>query len=297
MPDQNPAFLGEEQSPHLTAAYAYVIEEPGGTRMFLTQWTAPVSISGLPAAMGADDPQEFTPAPIRHGPITTSDRFEQRSTSISLSTEDQTMRRFFTTAAPVRLKAWIMRLVGTNLRTGTDLAYSNNAIVVEAGILSNWTFKGNEIAVAVTPEAFHTDRAIPRFYFERQCNHQLYGPDCGLDKADFSWETTIVSLNPAQREIVVVGQAPSVAETRFNSGHLFHPGTGLFFTIGWSAYDSGNTKLKMITWHPELEVGDPITAYHGCRHTTTDCSLFENEANFGGFPFVPNTNPTLNGVR
>lgn len=297
MPEQNPAFIGEEQSPHLTAAYAYVLEEPGGDRMFLTGWNQPISITGLPAAMGADDPQEFTPAPVRHGPITTSDRFEQRSTAISLHSEDETMRRFFTTSAPVRLKAWIMRLVGTNLRTGDALAYENNAIVVEAGILSNWTFKGTEIAVALTPEAFHTDRAVPRFYFERQCNHQLFGDGCGLDKEDHKWETTILSVNPAQREIIVDGQAPGVPETRFNSGHLFHDATGLFFTIGWSAYDGSDTKLKLITWHPELAEADTITAYFGCRHTTADCALFENEANFGGFPFVPNTNPSLNGVR
>jgi hypothetical protein len=297
MPEQNPAFLGEEQSPHLTASYAYVIEEPGGDRMFLTQWNRPITISGLPAGMGADDPQEFTPAPVRHGPVTTSDRFEQRSTSISLTTEDEAMRRFFTTAAPVRLKAWIIRLVGTNLATTRALVYSNNAIVVEAGILSNWVFKGNEIAVAVTPEAYHTDRAVPRFYFERQCNHQLYGDGCELDKEDFKWETTILSVNPAQREIILVGQAPGVGATRFSSGHFFHDLTGHFFTIGWSAHDGSNTKLKLVTWHPELAATNTVTAYHGCRHTTEDCAEFENEANYGGFPYVPNTNPTLNGVR
>lgn len=297
MPDQNPAFLGEEQSPHLRAAYAYVIQEPGGSVLCLTGWDHDLVIQGLPAAWGVSDPQTFTPAPIRHGAITVNDRFEQRSTNLTLSSENDSMRRFFTTSAPVRLKAWILRLVGTRLVNGDALDYLNNAIVVEAGILSNWTFQGSEIAVQLTPEAFHTDRAVPRFYFERQCNHPLYGEGCGLSREDFKFETTIVSVNPAQKELVVTGQASGVPETRFNAGHLFHDASGLFFTIGWSAYDGANTKLKLVTWHPDLAVADTITAYHGCRHTVSDCQLFGNEANFGGFPYVPNSNPTINGVR
>lgn len=296
MPTQSNSVLGEEQSPHLTASYAYVIENPGGERVCLCSWDKPITIEGLPSLMGTDDPQEFTPAPVRHGPVTVNDKFEQRTTSLSLTTEDTAMRRFFSTSAPVRLRAWIIRLMGVRLTDTQQLDYVRNCFLVESGIISSWSFRGTEIACNVTPEAFHTDRAIPRFYFERQCNHPLYGEGCGLDKGDFSFDTDIVSINAAQKEIVVTGQDSGVPETRFNSGHLFHLPTGLFFTIGWSAYDSGNTKFKLLTWHPEIEVGDNLTAYHGCRHNVEDCALFGNSANFGGFPKVPSSNPTINGV-
>ena len=54
--------------------------------------------------------------------------------------------------------------------------------------------------------------------------------------------------------------------------------------------------MKLITWHPEIAIGDELTAFYGCQHTTADCTLFGNIANFGGFPYVPSTNPTLNSV-
>lgn len=296
MPDLPLTVLAEEQSPHLAATYAYVIEQPGADRMFLVGWDKAITVTGMPAYFAADATQTFTPSPLKHGPITTSDRFEHRSTSLVLTTENESLRRFFTTSAPVRLKAWIIRLVGDRLRDTRELKWEQNCYVVEAGIISTFTFRGHEIAAQITPEAFHTDRAIPRFYFERQCNHQLYGDGCGLAKADWKFETEIVSINPAQREIVVAGQAPGVIENRFQAGHLLHAATGLFFTIGWSAYDGTDTKFKLLTWHPEMAISDTLTAYFGCRHTVEDCTLFANLANFGGFPKVPASNPTLQGV-
>lgn len=296
MPEQSLTFLAEEQSPDLTAAYCYVVQTPDGSALWMTTWDTEVSIAGLPAFLGAADPQVFTPSQVRHGPITISDRFEQRATSLTLSVEDDELRRYFTTAAPARLEATILRIVGAHLRTDQSLEYERHCLIAERGVISSFTFKGYEIGAAITPEAFHEDRAIPRYYCQRQCNHALYGAGCGLDKTNFDWATDIVSVNAAQKEIVVTGQAPSVPETRFNSGHLLHAPTGFYFTIAWSAYDGANTKLKLVTWHPQVQVGDDVTAYHGCRKTVADCTLFGNAANFGGFANVPASNPTLNGV-
>jgi len=296
MPVQTNTFMAEEQAPDLSAAYCYIIGTPDGVGLFLTTWDVPVTIANLPAYLGAADPQVFTPSQIRNGPIVINDRFEQRATALTLSAEDDKLRRYFTTAAPARLMATILRIVGANLRTDQLLDFDRHCLIAERGIISSFTFRGMEIGAAVTPEAFHEDRAVPRYYCQRRCNHTLYGTGCGLDKDDFKWETDIVSIDAAQKEIVVTGQAPGVPETRFNAGHLYHDDTGFFFTISWSAYDGANTKLKLITWHPDLEVGDTLTAYYGCAHTTTDCALFANSANFGGFPYVPASNPTLNGV-
>lgn len=296
MPDQTNAFLAEEQAPDLAGAYCYIIGTPDGTGLFLTTWDVPIEISGLPAFLGAADPQTFTPAQVGHGPITVNDRFEARATALTITVEQETLRRYFTTAAPARLEAAILRIVGANLRTTQALEYDLHCMVAERGVISSFSFKGNEIGASVTPEAFHEDRAIPRYYCQRRCNHQLYGRGCGLDKEDFKWETTIIAVDPAQKTLTVAGQAPDVPETRFNAGHLYHAPTGFFFTISWSAYDGTDTTFKLVTWHPELAAADDITAYFGCAHTTTDCALFGNSANFGGFPHVPASNPTLQGV-
>lgn len=296
MPEQTNPFHAEEQSPDLTAAYAYVIGQPTGDSLFVTTWDVPIEIAGLPAFLGAADPQVFTPAQVRHGPITISDRFEQRATALTVSMENDELRRYFTTAAPARLEACIIRIVGANLRTTRALEYDQHCLIAERGVISSFTFKGMEIGAAITPEAFHEDRAVPRYYCQRQCNHALYGVGCGLVKDNFKFESSIVSINAPQKEIVILGQASGEPETRFNSGHLYHAPTGFNFTIAWSAWDGTDTKLKLVTWHPQLAALDDVTAYHGCRKTVADCTLFGNVANFGGFSRVPASNPTLNGV-
>lgn len=296
MPEQTNAYCAEEQSPDLAGAYCYCIGTPDGAGIFVTSWDKTITIAGLPAFTGAADPQVFTPGQVRHGPITTNDKFETRATALSITVENDALRRYFTTAAPARLNGTILRIVGANLRTTQQLDYDKHCMIADRGIISSFTFRGTEIGAALTPEAFHEDRAIPRYYFQRRCNHVLYGPGCGLNKESFKFETSIVSADPAQKEIIVTGQKSGVPETRFNAGHLLHDQTGFFFTIAWSKYDGGNTKFKLVTWHPEIAAGDTLTAYYGCQHTVTDCNLFSNVANFGGFAYVPASNPTLNSV-
>jgi len=296
MPDQSYPYLAEEQSPDLASAYCYAIGTPDGQGLFLTSWDLPITITGLPAFSGSNDPQVFQPGQVRHGPITTNDRFEARATSLAITAENDELRRYFTTAAPARLSASIIRIVGANLRTTQTLDYATHCLIAERGIISSFTFRGMEIGAALTPEAFHENRAIPRYYCQRRCNHSLYGPGCGLDKTLFAYPSEIVSINAAQKEIVIDGQASGVPETRFNAGHFYHDETGFNFTIASSKYEDGDTRLKLVTWHPELEEGDLITAYYGCAHTVADCTLFGNLANFGGFSFIPATNPTLNGA-
>ena len=296
MPDQTNAYFAEEQSPDLAGAYCYAIGTPDGQGIFVTSWDKAITIHGLPAYTGAADPQVFEPGQVRHGPITSNDKFESRSTALSVTVENDKLRRYFTTAAPARLNATILRIVGAKLRTTQELEFEKHCMVADRGIISAFTFRGTEIGAAITPEAFHEDRAIPRYYFQRRCNHVLYGPGCGLNKESFKFATTIVSVDPAQKEIIISGQKADVPETRFNAGHLLHAPTGFFFTIAWSKYDASNTKLKLVTWHPEIEASDAVTAYYGCQHTVADCNLFGNVANFGGFAYVPATNPTLNSV-
>ena len=296
MPIQPDAYFAEEQAPDLAAAYCYCIGTPDGEGLFLTSWDVPITIADLPAFTGADDPQVFQPGQVRHGPIVTNDRFEAKATALTVTIENDQLRRYFTTAAPARLNGTILRIVGANLRTSQELDFSTHCMVAERGIISSFTFRGTEIGAALTPEAFHEDRAIPRYYFQRRCNHVLYGTGCGLNKNSFKFESEIVAIDPAQKEIIIEGQASGVPETRFNMGHLYHEATGFFFTIAWSKYEGTDTKLKLITWHPEIAIGDELTAFYGCQHTTADCTLFGNIANFGGFPYVPSTNPTLNSV-
>jgi hypothetical protein len=297
--DRQPdAYFAEEQAPHTTAAYAYVVQHEDGSAVFWTTWDKAIEITGLPANMMADDPQTFTPVQVRHGAVTANDKYENRFTALTVGTQDTELRRFFVAAAAVRLKAWIIRINGEKLRDGVPLAYAENCLIIESGILSAFSFKGQVVAARITPEPFYVDRAVPRYYFERLCNHSLYGPGCNLNKTAFDFASEILSLNPAQREIVVQGRPVGALTDHFTAGYFFHDPSGNNFACAWSAYSGASDfKLKLHTWNPEFEVGDTITLFAGCNHTTGDCqNKFGNIANFGGFPRIPNRNPVVNGV-
>ncbi len=301
MPDtgnQPAPYFADEQSPHQAATYLYVLHHENGTAQFWTTWKFPIFVANLPANLQADDPQEFTPMQVHHEAISINSRFEDRSTMLSVQSNVPQLRKFFSIAAAVRLNCYIYRVSGHALKEGLEIDASLHAVIIESGFLSEFGFQENIIAAKLTPPPLATDRAVPRFFFGRLCNHALYGVGCNLDKDDFSFETDIVSVNPAQREIVVTGKKVGAASDYFTGGYFAHPETGMNFTIAWSAFDGLNTKFKLWNWHPELAAAQDLTAYAGCKHTTADCTnRFGNQANFGGFPHVPAKNPVTNGVQ
>lgn len=297
--DMPPAYAAQEGAPHLRAGYCYVVQMDDGTTLFLTGRDRTISIANLPAAMAAADPQTFSPAQISHGTVKSADRYEQQSTTIQVTTENLRLQRYMLTAGTVKLKAWIIRLARDTLDSAV-VDFETEALVVQSGILGRFSMKGNVIGVELTPEPFYVEGKIPRFFYGRGCQHFLYGEQfrgvgCGVDKTAWQYVTTIASVDPAQRSIIISGQRPASAETFFNAGHLLITALNVKMTIAWSAFDASDTLLKLVTWHPEIEVGQALTAYGGCAHTRAACEAFGNLENFGGFSDVPNKSP-LHGV-
>lgn len=297
------AFAAQERAPHLRPAYLYIVQTEDGGAMFLTNRDRPVTCSDLPAEMGAANPQTFLPAQVKHSAVQSKDRYEEASTTLTVTVENQTLQRYFLTAAAVMLKAWIMRGQSEAADTGDDvypLKYGETAITVQSGILGKVGFQGNTIGVRLTPEPFYVEGRVPRVYFSRECNHFLYGPrfrgvGCGVDKEAFKFETTIAAVNPSQRTITITGKRPGSPENFFNRGHFENLTIGGKMTIAWGAFDGDNTSLKLAAWNPDLFPGQSIKAFGGCAHTKAACTLFGNLDNFGGFPDIPNRTP-LAGV-
>lgn len=289
-------FRGEEQRPSQAPAYGYVIRHPDGTMQFLTGLDRAFSVENLPASFAAASPQVFTPTQIKHGIIAAQSKFEPRHVNLSVPSNDPRLRRFLVTAAPTKIEAWILRFNAGAILSGDVLDYKRDGSILESGILGQYAFQGPAILAELTPQVFLQGGSIPRFYSQRRCNHPLFSFGCGLDKANFSFTAEILTLNPAQREMIIEGQRPDSPANYFNAGHLRHAILGMDFAIAWSEFSGGDTKLKLLAWHPEFETGQTLTAYAGCAHTVADCRRLGNVANFGGFPHVPKKNPTTNGT-
>ncbi len=291
-----PEVTALERSPALSICYLYAVQAEGGETHFYSNYDRQLSVSGLPAEFEADDPQVFTRSNIKHASIKGTDRFETRSVEITADSSLQQFRRYLLTAPVVRLKAWILRVASDSLRDGTVLEYARDMVIAESGLLSQFGFQGTTVGVQLTPEPFYMDGQIPRLGYNRTCNHPLYGPGCGVDKAAFAYEAAIASVDPAEKTITLEGQRPSTIETFFNNGHLFAPSLGIRFYVAWSAFDGPDTKLKLAAWHPELAVSLEVIAQAGCPRTPAGCATFSNLPNFGGFAWVPNKTP-LHGIQ
>lgn len=295
---QSPEYHAQDAAPHLTPAYCYAVQLETGATQFITSRDKPVVITNLPDAMGAADPQTFTPAAVKHGPVEGKDRFEKGATTITVAVAGSDLQRYFLTAAAVKLKAWIIR--GQSEDLSVPLEYGKNAMIVQSGILGRFGFRDNTIAAEVVPEPFYTDGKIPRFFFGRQCQHFFGGPQfqgvgCGVNLALHSFETAIAAVDPPGRTITITGQKPGKPATYFNAGHFQNITLGGRMSIAWSEHSGDDTVLHLSTWNPELAVDQEIVAYAGCRQTVEACREFNNAANFGGFPDIPNRTP-LNGV-
>lgn len=288
------SYRAEETAPHLAVAYVYVIEHADGTRIYYSNFDRELTLFNIPAYICPAGTAVFLPSQIKHGAVTSNDKFEERVCTLTLDSTDERLRRFFVVAAAVKLKAWIIRLAQMEITDSVD--FEKNAIVVESGILSKFAFAGQTIAAEVTPEPYFVNFSIPRHYFQRQCNHPLYGPGCNLDKNAFAFTTTILAINSAERTLIIEGRKPGGAADYFEAGMFDHPATQSKYAIAWSAFEgASDTKLKLGYWDPQLAPGQALTAYAGCKHTVHDCLYkFGNGANYGGFPYVPNKNPVTN---
>lgn len=131
--------------------------------------------------------------------------------------------------------------------------------------------------------------ALRRFY-QLNCPHVLYGTDCAVAQnlyqtntiAETVVGTTVISSIFAQKPdgyylggFVAISAAPT-SEYRFIIGHY------------------GNTIILNLP-SPKLYSGVPLAVSPGCDHTLQTCkNKFNNLANYGGFPYIPNKNPMGN---
>lgn len=289
-------YQAHEQAPFLAAAYVYCIQHDDGRRVYYSGFDQPITLTNIPVLICPEGEAEFLPSQIKHGNITSNDKFEERACTIHIDTTDTRLRRFFVTAAAVKLRCWIIRIAAESIGSET-VDFTSSAVVVESGILSKFAFSGMAIAAEVTPDPYYVNFSIPRYWFQRQCNHALYGEGCNLDKENFAYSSTITAINAAERIITILGKKPGAAANYFEAGMFYHAATGLRYAIGWSDFSGDDTILKLGYWNPELQTGQTVRAYAGCRHIPEDCnSKFNNAPNFGGFPFVPSRNPATNSV-
>jgi hypothetical protein len=150
------------------------------------------------------------------------------------------------------------------------------------------------------------DRQIPRRLYQSGCNWAVYETRCGVARANWQYRGTVAGWNGGAMLLSLTGlvsmsdpiNAAVIAEHAFAAGYLY-AGAGAEVQCRMlsdsSAVAAGALQVALATAFATVPAnGTFVYLYPGCDGTISKCQWFNNYANFGGFPFIPASNPTTN---
>jgi len=169
---------------------------------------------------------------------------------------------------------------------------SSFSIVLWKGRLMSRTYDGEEAVLKCVPIFSSLKRPAIRRRYQTNCPYTLYDlRSCRVVKGDFE-------------------EAESISDISENGLTLTVPGADFldwgYLTGGWMSVTALGIE-RMIYEHigTTVRLARPVDFdysvysakfYPGCNHTLGQChDRFDNAANFGGFPVIPNRNPFGSG--
>lgn len=163
-------------------------------------------------------------------------------------------------------------------------------ITMWLGRVVNVKFAERDAEVRCEPVYTSLRRPVLRMRYQTTCPHVLYGGSCGVIRADYAVNGTLLTNSGSS---INIGAAATFADGYFSGGY-----------IDWE--NNGDTQRRFILSHvgQRLEINLPFAGiqggatmvlYPGCNHLLTTCnSKFNNVDNYGGQPFYGGKNP-MNG--
>lgn len=132
---------------------------------------------------------------------------------------------------------------------------------------------------------------IPSRCYSTGCANELFDDRCGLVKEDFRKALLPTTATVSEDGLTVTANALGEEGNGYFTGGYVQSGYEASYIIS----HAGNTITLLFplqTYNGSLT----IYAYAGCDKLLATCKIkFHNEPSFGGFPFVPTTNPTTEG--
>jgi hypothetical protein len=291
------ASIAQDSSPTVIAAYCYAIYyQPTDTWSYVARWPKPIKVANMPAFLGGTGATiAFQPGQVAHNEVVQTQGFEAKSVGLVAKVFGDLMARFFITPSTVRVKVFILRVATADLlEHDATLDFDTDVQICESGVIGNVGLNGTNVESDLIPEPFIGSQAVPRIAFGRTCQ-RVFG-QCGVDLEAIKTLTTIYEADRATRTLTLAVAMPSVNYWR--SGNLVHPETGvrLYIETADNTGTGGRAKIRLSAWVKEFTAGDNVTVYPGCVLTTDACRVHSNIANYGGFPYVPESNPSIRGA-
>jgi hypothetical protein len=130
---------------------------------------------------------------------------------------------------------------------------------------------------------------IASVYYQTTCNHVLYDARCKVNKA----ANTTSALITLVGDTAVTVDNDGVADDQLNAGEIVNTRTGERRMV------LRNLANVITIGYPFIDAvpGDTVSLVKGCSHAFSECKLkFNNILNYGGFMYVPDANPWVEGI-
>jgi uncharacterized phage protein (TIGR02218 family) len=168
------------------------------------------------------------------------------------------------------------------------------ALVFWKGRLSGFRATGQEVVFDCESIFTSQRRTGARAMYSIQCRHALYGEGCGVDMDAFGVTGTVTSVD--NLDIGVTLEANSNVEQdsdgNVTTSGYFIGGMIRFGDVYRHVVNQGDGFVRLWREMPDIQVGSSVTLYPGCQRDLLTCKTrFDNTANYGGFPWLPNRNP------
>ena len=238
--------------------------------------------------------ETYLAVPVDHGKVQAKGRGDTVTVEVKIATSSDVAQEF---TGVLSRRVMYSKILKGHLRSLDDPGeWSSGSGTFEVhwiGRVSETKRSGRETTISCADLGSNLKQPMLGFYYQRSCQHLLYGTQCGADKSLFEVTATVDSIPASSTGIRVTmdaGWEGSYDDFRFVRGSLEWDSTeGPQVRMITEA--SGNA-LTLDAAPFDLSAGDTVKLYLGCARTTSACrSQFNNIVNFGGQPSIPLANP------
>lgn len=124
--------------------------------------------------------------------------------------------------------------------------------------------------------------------YQANCRHVVYSDGCGLDRGDFDYTGTVDSIDG---NVVTLTAGHGITDGALTGGEIEKGGYKRFIVL----HDGDD--LTLIRPLYGLAASDSVNLYEGCDRSLATCIAKGNVVNYGGFPWIPQTNPFESGIQ
>lgn len=221
---------------------------------------------------------KWYPMPIKRKNFERTDNLLKSGLKLEISIES-VFAQLFISEVPERVMI-------ANVYTA-DATIDDEMLLQFSGRIVEYEAKTTSIEINVEPLPTTTNRAGFNVKYQRICRHRLYSAQCAAVSSNFSVITTVASNSGL---VITVASDGGKPDQHFTAGFVFSDGVYRMIS-----FHKGN-EMTLIRPAPSIKVGTNITLFAGCNLMAETCrDKFNNEANYGGFDFIPTKNP-FNGV-